>query len=282
MARLLMCPPDYFGVEYEINPWMSMERAVDPVRAREQWQHLYETLTGPVAAEVLLVEPRPGLPDMVFTANAGLVYGDQVVLSNFRHQERCGEAPHFGDWFREHGYTVHTLPQDRYFEGAGDALFVGDDLFAGYRFRTDIYSHRQIGEMLGVRVISLELVDPRFYHLDTCFCPVDRETAAYFPPAFDPYAQRAIEANVRHRIVLEEADAVAFGSNAVVVGQHVVLNTGCDTLGRHLREQGFEVHPVDLSEFLKAGGSAKCLSLALDVPTAAPRVRRAAVSAASS
>jgi N-dimethylarginine dimethylaminohydrolase len=156
---------------------------------------------------------------------------------------------------------VHLLPQDHFFEGAGDGLFLGDNLFAGYRIRSDIQAHRIISEILGIRVLSLELVDERFYHLDTCFCPLDEERALYYPMAFDEYGLKVIERFVPKPLPVCDGDALRFGCNAVVIQKHVVLHRGCDELKAMLTGEGFEVHELDLSEFLKAGGSAKCLTL---------------------
>jgi N-dimethylarginine dimethylaminohydrolase len=264
MARLLMVPPDYYTVVYEINPWMSRARpAAQPV-ARAQWQGLHRILTEDFGAEVLLAKPQPEVPDMVFTANAGLVQGRQAVLSNFRHPERQAEAPYFRRWFEENGFEALILPEDRCFEGEGDALFVGETLFAGYHFRSDVHSHRLVGELLGRRVLSLQLRDPHFYHLDTCFCPLDAETVACYPPAFDEYAMKVIRANVPRVVEVEPGEARRFACNAVVLGRQVALNTGCPRFEEQLRELGLEPRGTPLDEFLKAGGSAKCLTLHLD------------------
>lgn len=261
---LLMVRPEHYDIVYEINPWMHRAVRASPERAREQWNALYRTLTEGIGAEVRLAEPVPGLPDMVFTANAGLVQDHKVVLSNFRHPERQGEAAHFHRWFEAQGFEVVVLPAERWFEGEGDALFVGPTLFAGYHFRSDVYSHRLVEEILGVRVLSLELADPHFYHLDTCFCPLDAQSVAYYPPAFDEYARRVIEAEVPRRIEVVPDEAARFACNAVVLGDEVVLNTGCPQFESALRELGFTPHATPLDEFLKAGGSAKCLTLHLD------------------
>ncbi|MCZ6679732.1 MAG: arginine deiminase-related protein, partial [Candidatus Poribacteria bacterium] len=203
------------------------------------------------------------LPDMVFTANAGLVYGSRAILSNFRYNERQGEAEHFQRWFEKHGYSVEMLPTKHAFEGEGDALFVGDHLFVGYRFRTDVHAHRLIGEMLGLQVLSLHLVDAYFYHLDTCFCSLGPDVAAYYPPAFDAYAQQVLKANIPRLLEVSEEDARRFAANAVVVGKNVIINAGCDAFQRTLEAEGFRVYAVNLSQFLLAGGSAKCLVLHL-------------------
>ncbi|GMV97815.1 MAG: amidinotransferase [Phycisphaerae bacterium] len=264
MPTLLMCPPTYFDIEYEINPWMSRLRGANARLAEAQWTHLRDTLSGPVGARLEMIEPRPGLPDLVFTANAGLVVGKRVILSRFRFPARSGEEPVFKEWFTAHGFEVIELPADIFFEGAGDALFCGDQLFCGYHFRSEIRSHDEIAKLLGRRILSLQLTDPRFYHLDTCFCPLQPGQAMYYPPAFDEYARRVLAANVPDLIAVCEADALRFGCNAVCVDRHVVLPAGCTTLVGELCGRGYRVHPVNLSEYLKSGGSAKCLTLRLD------------------
>ncbi len=178
MRELLLCAPDYYGIEYEINPWMSRARGAETELVKSQWHGLHKRLVA-LGAKIDLVPPQPKLPDMVFTANAGLTVGRQFIPSNFRHQERAGEAPHFARWMESRGYEVLWLPKELYFEGEGDALFGGDALFCGYKFRSDIQSHRAVADMLGCLVISIELVDPRFYHLDTCFCPLPDDSAIW-------------------------------------------------------------------------------------------------------
>src|SRR5207237_3444063 len=186
MRQLLLCPPDYYGIEYEINPWMSRARGADTPIVRAQWKGLFDALSA-LDCKIELIPPRPKLPDMVFTANAGLTVGRRFIPSNFRHEERGGEAPHFARWMEEHGYEIVWLPKNLYFEGEGDALFGGDVLFCGYKFRSDINSHRAVADILGCLVISVELVDPRFYHLDTCFSSLPDCGADCFPSAFVEY-----------------------------------------------------------------------------------------------
>ena len=268
MPHILMCPPDYFGVHYEINPWMHTDRRVDAERAVRQWNALRQLLAG-LGAQISLLEPVAQLPDLVFTANAGLVYGNTVVLSRFRHPQRQGEELHDRVWFRARGYDVIDAPEGQAFEGAGDALFCGDTLFAGYRIRSDAAGQQQIGAILGVRVLPLELVDPSYYHLDTCFCPLTTSAAIYYPAAFDDYGRRALADAIPTLIPVEQAEAAAFACNAVVVGQHVITNVGCSELHHRLGERGFATHATPLGEFLKAGGSAKCLTLRLDGEEAA-------------
>ncbi|MBX3412929.1 MAG: amidinotransferase [Pirellulales bacterium] len=268
IPRILMCPPDYFGIEYEINPWMSRERPSDHTLATRQWYDLRAMLAS-CGATIELLAPVPGLPDLVFTANAAMIYEDQAILSRFRHDERQREVPHNEVWFAEHGFRLREVPDDVYFEGAGDALFCSDSLFAGYRIRSDARGHQQIGTLLGCRVIPLELVDPYYYHLDTCFCPLAPGQAIYFPGAFDEYGRRALGELVDELIEVEESEARRFACNAVVVGRHVVTNIDCPRLHAALRLRGFTPLATPLDEFVKSGGSAKCLTLRLDGEEAA-------------
>jgi N-dimethylarginine dimethylaminohydrolase len=266
--RILMCPPDFYGIEYEINPWMSRSRGSKAGAARAQWRQLHDTLAG-LGVRIELLEPKQGLPDLVFTANAGLMFQDRFFSSRFRHEERARESPVNDAWFAAHGFSVEHLPEGCYHEGAGDALFCGDILFAGYRIRSDVHGHIWAGEQIKRRVLPLELVNPYFYHLDTCFCPLAPGEAIWYPDAFDAYGRKVIETHIPKLMPVIESEAQRFGCNAVVVGKRVVTNTGCDKLGAGLRAWGYEPTTVELDEFLKAGGSAKCLTLRLDGEEAA-------------
>jgi N-dimethylarginine dimethylaminohydrolase len=266
--RILMCPPDHYGIEYEINPWMSRSHGSERDRAGRQWRQLHDTLIG-LGVTVECMEPQPGLPDLVFTANAGLVFRERFFSSRFRHEVRAREEPFFDAWFAAHGFTVEHLPPEMYFEGAGDALFCGPALFAGYRIRSAVQGHQWLAKQLGVRVLPLELVNPRFYHLDTCFCPLAPGEAIYFPGAFDGYGRKVLETHVPRLLPIAEEEAFRFGCNAVAVGKTVITNSGCEKLGAGLQEWGYTPIGVELDEFLKAGGSAKCLTLRLDGEEAA-------------
>lgn len=267
--RFLMCSPHHYDVDYVINPWMEGNiHKSSRDRAQQQWEGLYQILTE--HATVDLVKPQKGWPDMVFTANAGLVLGQNVVLSRFYHPERQGEEPHFKTWFEEQGFTVYELPKDLPFEGAGDALFDRDGrhLWAGYGFRSELDSHPYLAKWLNVEVLSLRLMDERFYHLDTCFCPLTDGYLIYYPPAFDSYSNRLIEMRVppEKRIVVEEADAVNFACNAVNIDRIIVMNRASASLKQRLGNVGFQVIETPLTEFLKAGGAAKCLTLRTTEP----------------
>ncbi|TVQ22364.1 MAG: TIGR00300 family protein [Leptolyngbya sp. DLM2.Bin15] len=273
--RFLMCSPHHYDVDYVINPWMEGNiHKSSRDRALEQWQGLYQIIAD--HATVDLIKPQPGWPDLVFTANAGLVLGDTVVLSRFFHPERQGEEPHFKTWFEEQGFTVHELPKDLPFEGAGDALFdrEGRYLWAGYGFRSELDSHPYLAEWLDVEVLSLRLMDERFYHLDTCFCPLTDGYLLYYPPAFDSYSNRLIELRVppEKRIIVDEPDAVNFACNAVNINRIVIMNRASDSLKQQLAHVGFQVLETPLDEFLKAGGAAKCLTLRVTEPVLTEKV----------
>jgi N-dimethylarginine dimethylaminohydrolase len=259
-----MCPPDYYGIEYEINPWMSKSRQSDRQRARFQWMDLRQILETRLALDVQLVSPIAGLPDMVFTANAGVVWGRKFIASNFRHEVRRGEAPYFVEWFRSHGFDIVRLPGEYYFEGEGDLLRCGDVLFAGYHIRSDILAHQRIAEIVEAEVLSLELADPWFYHLDTCFCPIGSERALYYPPAFDDYAREVLQSRIADLIAVEEAEAQRFACNAIVAGNAIVMNAGCPEVKEKLQSLGLTVYETPLDEFIKAGGSAKCMMLTVE------------------
>ena len=266
MSRLLVCPPDYFGIEYEINPWMRVSNTADLKRARMQWHALIHELEQTIGATLERMDPIGGLPDMVFTANAGLVHGRRAVPSRFRHPERQREERHFEQWFRVHGYEVTLLEEGLYFEGAGDLLGFPDIWFGGYRQRTDIRAYPRLSEIFNREIIPLELISPRFYHLDTCFCPLSGGELLFYPPAFDPYAQTVLSDRIgkERQIVVPEAEALRFACNAICIGRHIMLPEGCPDTMTQLAKRGYHVHPVLLDEFLKAGGSAKCLTLALE------------------
>ena len=270
----LMCPPKLYDVNYVINPWMAGNvHASSRVRAAEQWQHLYEAVSN--ITEVVLVEPQPGSPDMVFTANAGLERNGIVALSSFFHPERQGEEQHFRRWFHDAGYPVIDIPRSTPFEGEGDALFAtdGSRLWAGHGPRTSPSSHRALAAAWHIEVTALHLIDPRFYHLDTCFAPLEGGSAMYYPEAFDRASIEKIEAvyPADKRIVVNEADALRFACNAINVGRNLILNEVSRELSSQLEAHDFDVLQVQLSEFLKAGGAAKCLVMKLSRLKPKPR-----------
>jgi N-dimethylarginine dimethylaminohydrolase len=259
--QVLMCPPTYYGIEYEINPWMSRSQQSNRPQAQLQWETLRRLLEAQLGIDVSFVDSQPGLPDMVFTANAGLVWKNKFISSNFRHEVRRGESAHFDAWFRAAGFEILHLPEKYHFEGEGDLLKCGQLWFAGYHIRSDINAHQRVADIIEQEILSLELADQWFYHLDTCFCPLSERQAFFYPPAFDPYALKVLENNIPQLVPVSAEEANRFACNAIVAGNSVAMNDGCPKIREQLESLGFQVFETPLSEFLKAGGSAKCLIL---------------------
>jgi len=269
--RFLMCRPQYFDVNYVINPWMSGNlHCVGRTRAQAQWSALHALLQSD--ADVELIEPEPGLPDMPFTANAGLVLGNRAVVSNFRHPERQTEEQHFERWFRDHGFDVHKFDRSVSFEGAGDALLDRERgcIWMGHGHRSERAAAGHLQSVFGLEVVPLQLADPRFYHLDTCFCPLPRGYVMYYPDAFSEDSQALLKRRISedHAILVSEHDAERFACNAVNVGDQVILNGASESLIQALASAGFRTVQSSFSEFLRAGGASKCLVLRLETPVA--------------
>ncbi len=261
-----MCEPAHYRIDYEINPWMRRANAVQTERANEQWRGLYETLATH-GVEVDLVEQGADTPDMTFTANAGIVVGERFIPANFRFPERQLEEGRFIRWFEANGYRIETVHEPHYWEGEGDVLPGAGVVFAGYRFRTEYRALDHVDELLGRATVRLELTDPRFYHLDTCLAPIGGGHALFYPPAFTKASRAALAEHFATLIAVSEQDATRFACNAVLAAETVVLNAGCTETVRALREHGFAVVETPMDEFMKAGGSAKCLVLMLDAFT---------------
>ncbi|MGD0604544.1 MAG: dimethylargininase [Streptosporangiaceae bacterium] len=257
----LMCPPEHFAVTYAINPWMEPEKPTDAAKAMRQWSGLYQAYLD-LGHEVRTIEPVAGLPDMVFAANGGTVIGGTVFGARFLYPQRAREADAYLDWFRASGYADVRIP-DHVNEGEGDILFTGRAVLAGYGFRSDQAAAAELGQVFGLPVVSLRLVDPRFYHLDTALCVLDSDTAMYYPAAFDDAGRAAIAEQFAELIEAKDEDAEVLGLNAVSDGLHVVLPAQARGLAAQLRGHGFTPVGVDLSELLKGGGGPKCCTLEL-------------------
>ncbi len=265
--RFLMCPPVHFGVEYVINPWMEGQiHATNAKLASSQWSRLHALLSE--HAEVASLPAVQGLPDLVFTANAAVIKGRTAVLSSFRFPERQPESQHFANWLAADGFKVETLPPGVLFEGAGDALLDRHEplLWLGHGLRSDAGAKKYLEEFIDVEVQTLRLQDPCYYHLDTCFCPLERGYLLYYPPAFDEAGKAAIEARVpeNRRLALSSEDAANFACNTVNIGSAAILNHATPEVIAWLNRRGFHVTTTPLTEFMRAGGAAKCLSLRLD------------------
>jgi N-dimethylarginine dimethylaminohydrolase len=253
-----MTPPTFFAVEYAINPWMDTSTSVDTHLALSQWQTLRKTYTE-LGHTVELVEPVAGLPDMVYAANGGLLVNGKAVVARFAYPQRAHESEAYAEWMSRHGY--HPM-QTRYVnEGQGDLLIVGSVMLAGYGFRTDRRAHDEIAALVQLPAVSLELVDPRFYHLDTALTVLDDTTIAYYPQAFAPAALATLRELFPDAIEAGDTDAEVLGLNAVSDGRNVVLPAAATGFADQLRDAGFQPIGVDLSELLKGGGSIKCCTL---------------------
>lgn len=259
VRRFLMCPPTHFDVVYSINPWMEPTKPTDRALAMEQWQRL-RSLFHDLGHEVELIDGLAGAPDMVFAANGATVIDGKVLSARFRYPQRAAEGPAFDAWFRKRGYQVRSARHVN--EGEGDLLLVGERILAGTGFRTSRRAHAEAAEFFGRTVVSLTLVDPRFYHLDTAIGVLDDEIM-YYPAAFSPDSRRRLEELFPTAILADRADAEVLGLNVVCDGRHVLLPSAAAGLKEQLRARGYLPIGVDLSELLKSGGGIKCCTLEL-------------------
>jgi N-dimethylarginine dimethylaminohydrolase len=261
---VLMCPPEHFTVVYRINPWMNPAEPTDTSLALGQWQVLYDTYLG-LGYDVHLIDPIAGLPDMVYAANGGFVIDGIAYGAKFTHPERQPEGPAYMDWFRAAGFDVRE--PDEVNEGEGDFLLVGETILAGTGFRSDSLSHQELERIYGREVVTLRLVDPSFYHLDTAIAVLDptpgQEHIAYLPTAFDADSLALLQARYPDAIIVNETDAAVLGLNSFSDGYHVVIASRATDFERQLREHGYDPIGVDLSELLLGGGGVKCCTLEL-------------------
>ena len=262
----LMTAPRYFAVEYAINPWMHPGVEVDVDRALRQWQGLVDTYRR-LGHRVDIMEPVAGLPDMVYAANGALVTPKATIAARFAYPQRAAESKAYAEWLDSHGLGPVRVAQEIN-EGEGDFLVVGKEILAGTGFRTAPAAHAEVARLTGMPVVSLELVNPSYYHLDTALSVLDDRTIAYYPAAFSPVAQATLATMFPDAIIATEADAAVFGLNAVSDGKHVILAEAATGLAAQLADRGFVPVPVDLTELLKGGGSVKCCTLELrrDLP----------------
>jgi N-dimethylarginine dimethylaminohydrolase len=258
LRHYAMTAPTHFAVEYAINPWMDPSAAVDARLAVRQWETLRQTYVS-LGHTVELVDPVAGLPDMVYAANGGLIVGGTAVVARFAFPQRAGEADAYGRWMADHGFA--TVSTEHINEGQGDLLVVGPTVLAGHGFRTDRRAHAEVAAALRLPVVSLELIDPRFYHLDTALAVLDDDTIAYYPPAFTEAARVRLSELFPDAIEVATADAYALGLNAVSDGLHVVHPAAATGFAAQLEAAGFDPIGVDLAELLKGGGSVKCCTL---------------------
>ncbi len=262
MKHFLMCEPKFYDVCYVINPWMEGNLGkVNLQLAQQQWQNLYRIVSG--MASVSLIEHVAGLPDMVFTANAGLVHNHEIIISSFRHAERQPEVKHFERFFAAQGYRVQHLRQDTIFEGAGDALFDSHGrLWLGSGIRSVSHAQAEIVAALHVETHALELINPHWYHLDTAFCPLPEGQAIAYEKAFSRRSVAALNDIFGDDIIwVSGTDARNFACNAISLDRNAVMHKASAELKLTLKQRGLEVIEAEVSEFLKAGGACKCLTL---------------------
>lgn len=257
---VLMCRPEYFTVSYRINPWMHPEDPTDTSLALKQWDVLYETYQN-LGFDVQLIEGLPGLPDMVYAANGGFVVDGIAYCAKFHYPERGPEGPAYMDWFREHGFDVREPVETN--EGEGDFLLVGDTILAASGFRSDTGSHQEIAAIYGREVVSLQLINPSYYHLDTALAVIDPTTIAYLPSAFDEPSLAILRERYPDAIIATEEDASILGLNSFSDGHNVVIAERATTFARDLADRGYNPIGVDLSELLLGGGGVKCCTLEL-------------------
>lgn len=259
--HFLMCRPEHFAVTYAINPWMDPAAGADAAKAVDQWEALRAAYRA-LGHEVSLIDPIEGLPDMVFAANGALVVGGRVYAARFTHPERHAEGPAYAGWLRENGFP-EVLEPEHTNEGEGDFLTLDHVILAGTGFRTDIAAHQEAQEFLGRPVVTLRLVDPHFYHLDTALFPLGGGNVAYYPEAFSSGSRAVLERLFPDAVLATGRDAAALGLNAVCDGRNVVINAEATGLIETLKIHGYEPIPVDMSELRKAGGGPKCCTLEL-------------------
>lgn len=257
----LMCPPEYFTVQYAINPWMDPALPVNLALAQRQWSELRSVYTS-LGHTVRTIDPEPGLPDMVFAANGATVIDGKVLGAKFAYPERVAEGPAYLNWFRANGYST-VVEASHVNEGEGDIVFAHRAIIAGHGFRTDQAIQSQVAGLFGLPVISVRLVDPRFYHVDTALLVLDPDTAAYYPAAFDGPSRAALAAHFPELIEASDDDAEELGLNGLCDGRNVVLPVQAAGLAMQIKAAGYTVVPVDLSEFKKSGGGPKCCTLEL-------------------
>lgn len=262
MQHILICRPEHYGIDYSINPWMDTSNNIDGNSTWFQWEKLAYNLNK--LSKLSVLDGIRGLPDMVFTANAGLVIKGtrKVVLSHFKHKERSEEELHFRHFFEKEHFEIFQPAS--YFEGAGDALYLGDTLIGGYGFRTDEVFYKEAEDILG-DVKTVKLIDPRFYHLDTCFCPLNKNCDyLIYPNAFDQSDLKKIKESGNIGIEVNEEEATMFACNAVVIEDTVILPDSCFDTNEQLQAIGFKTIPIPMTEFIKSGGACKCLTLRLE------------------
>ncbi len=261
--KVLMCPPTYFDIEYEINIWMHQDNQPAEETASQQWQKLHDVYTQKLGWQVELIDPVKGLPDMVFATDCCVLIGGRALLSSFRHPERQPETGHFEKWLTEHGFSDYKQAEN-FFEGGGDNLVCGNKILAGHGFRSAPEAAKELEKFFGLEVVPLKIVDPRFYHLDTSLAVLSDDTVASYLPALDRASQARLKAAIPNVIEATEEEAKGFGLNAVSDGKTIITSDASASLLDKYRSAGFEIIGTPILEFRKSGGGVKCLTLNLN------------------
>jgi N-dimethylarginine dimethylaminohydrolase len=259
--HFLLCPPTYYDVEYAINDWMDINNRVDKALAETQWQELVSVYQGLLGVGLTMLEPVPGIPELVFPGDSIFLLGNQAVASNFRHRERAPEVEPKAEWFAARGLTIHRLPEGMHFEGNAELIRWGSRYLGGFGIRSDAEALEHIGRLLGIEIIPLRLRQP-FFHLDVTVLPLNDDTLAYVPDAFEPESCDLVKTLAPNLIPVDMAEARELACNSMVVGDTVVMSTPrASRFAGTLDAHGFTTIQLDLTEFFKAGGGVKCLTL---------------------
>jgi N-dimethylarginine dimethylaminohydrolase len=258
--HVFLIPPTHFGIEHIVNDWMDPEVKADPDLAQSQWEELIKTYRE-LGANVEILESHPGLPDQVFPGDAIFLYGDQAIASRFKVEQRAAEVQPMIERFEARGYTVHQLPEGMHFEGNAEAIQWNGSVLAGYGVRSDAEALDQVGELLGLNIVPLK-IKPPYFHLDITVCPLSDDILAYVPSAFDPESRERLERLGAEMIAIDDQEAMKLACNSMSVNGTVILSTPeVERFPRALEKAGFDVKSLDLREFAKSGGGAKCLTL---------------------
>lgn len=256
-----MCSPDYFRIEYEINPWMDTKNQVNKFLALKQWQNLYKIYISHFHSKVNLISARRGVPELTFIGDSVFVYKNKVIASNFVYKKRRKEVKYAIDWFSRRNYTIKKLPENIFFEGSADAFVWDNKILGSFGIRSDKEAYNIISDFFGLEAAPLELIDPKFYHLDTALFPISRDLIAWWPPAFSEDSQNKIENLGAELIKVNYEEANKFVCNSVSARGVIIMPKGCPIFKEEVSKRGYKIIELDVSEFMKAGGGIKCLTL---------------------
>lgn len=261
MQKILLCPPTFFDIEYAINPWMDIDTKIN---SQKVW-HEFETLKNiyrKIGVTFDELSPTKGLPDQVFTTDIGVPLGKLFVRSNFKYGQRKPESFIGSEYFENKGYAIFTIPPSISYEGEGDLIKMEDTFYMGWGQRTSYEAAEYLSIALRHEVIPIKLINPSFFHLDTCFAPLTKDTAIYYPGAFSFEGTQILASHFEDLIPIEKKDADAFACNVIIIGKNIIMHNGLSSkLSAIIESYGFTIYGLDMTEYLKGGGSVKCVSL---------------------